>query len=128
MERFLHNVKEYWEEVKDQYDIDYTEFKEVCRSPFRFIKESMSSGLLKNIRIKYLGLFKVSSRRVKYSLKSLQENFDRDAISQKHYEKRKKILISLPTLFEKHEADTVLNFSYQGKTYKKIIKNDKNNK
>lgn len=86
------NVEEYFEIVKDKYDIDLEHFKIICTSPFKFLKEIMSSGVLKNIRFQYLGNFEVSSGRVKYSKKSLQENFDKGLISERRYKERMKVL------------------------------------
>lgn len=92
MDSFLTNVEEYWEEVKDQYDVSFEEFKIICRSPFKFVKEVMSSGILKNIRLKYFGVFEVSKSRVNYCKKSLQKNYDKGLVSKKHYNKRMEIL------------------------------------
>jgi nucleoid DNA-binding protein len=95
MGKLLSSVEEYWNMVEDQYDITFEEFKRVCISPFRFIKNSMASGILKNIRIKYFGVFRVSERRVKFSKINLEKNYENKVISEKHYNKRKKVLDSL---------------------------------
>lgn len=92
MNSFSNNVEEYWKQVKNQYNISFDEFKKVCYTPFKFTKEIMSSGILKNIRFKYFGVFEVSGSRVKYCKKSLQANYDKKVISEKHYNKRLKIL------------------------------------
>lgn len=92
MNSFSNNIEEYWEEVKDQYDIDFEEFKKVCKNVFTFIKETISSGVGKNIRIKYLGVFEVSKSRAKYCKKSLEKNLEKGVISQERYDKRMKIL------------------------------------
>jgi len=85
-------IEEYWEGVKDQYDISFEEFKKICLHPFKFIKECMASGELKNIRMKYLGVFQVSGSRVKYSKKSLDANFEKGVISAERYFRRLQIL------------------------------------
>jgi hypothetical protein len=85
-------IEEYFEEVGDQYNIDLQHFKLICNTPFRFVKKIMSSGVLENIRIQYLGIFKVSPSRVHYSKKTLQENFDNGLISEKRYTDRFKVL------------------------------------
>ena len=94
MNSFSKNIEDYWEEVKDQYNISFEEFSIICKTPFKFTKNMMSSGILKNIRFKYFGTFEVSSSRVKYSKKSLQANFDKKLVSEKHYNKRMNILNS----------------------------------
>lgn len=95
MGNLLSNVEEYWDMVEDQYDITFEEFKRVCTSPFRFIKDSMASGILRNIRVKYFGVFTVSVRRVKFSRINLEKNYKSKVISEEHYKKRKKVLDSL---------------------------------
>ena len=92
MDSFSNIIEEYWEEVKDQYDIPFEEFKLVCRTPFKFAKEIMSSGILKNIRFKYFGVFEVSGSRVHYCKKSLESNYEKGVISEKHYTKRLNVL------------------------------------
>lgn len=91
------NIEEYYNEVKDQYDIDLEHFKFICNTPFRFVKKIMSSGVLSNIRIQYLGTFEVSPSRVRFSKKSTQENYDLNLISKVKYESKMKILNSYET-------------------------------
>ena len=75
-----------------KYNITLEECNLICTAPFRFIKEVLNRGLLKNIRLQYFGIFKVSSSRVKHTLKSLEESYQKDLISEKRYEERKEIL------------------------------------
>lgn len=92
MESFSNIVKDYWEETKNLHDISYEEFKKICYAPFEMVRDVMSSGVLKDIRFKFLGIFKVSESRVKYSKKSLKDNLDKGVISQKRYEDKIKVL------------------------------------
>lgn len=88
-------IEEFYNKNKDTYpEVSLEEFKLICNSPFLLIKEVMNRGLLKDIRIKYLGLFKVVPSRVKYSLINLEKNYEEKKISKERYEKRKKILTS----------------------------------
>lgn len=88
-------VEEFYNKNKETYpEISLEEFKLICSSPFLLIKEVMNRGLLKDVRIKYLGLFKVVPSRVKYSLINLEKNYEEKKISKERYEKRKKILTS----------------------------------
>lgn len=89
---FSNIVEEYWEEVKDEHSISFEEFKKVCRNIFIFIKQTISSGVGKNIRVKYLGVFEVSKSRVKYCKKALKDNLEKGAISEEWFNKRMKIL------------------------------------
>ena len=86
-------IEEFYEENKHKYsDIPLNEFKLICSSPFMLIKEVMNRGILKDIRLKYLGVFKVVPARVKHSLINLESNYKEGKISKDRYEKRKKIL------------------------------------
>jgi hypothetical protein len=93
MDKNSDNIRGYFEEVKDNYpDVDFEHFKMICLNPFKYVKEVMSSGVLKNIRLQYFGTFEVSSSRVKYSKKSLLESLSRGTVSQERYDKRMQTL------------------------------------
>ena len=86
-------IEEFYEENKHKYsDIPLSEFTSICNSPFKFIREVINRGLLKNIRLQYFGVFEVMPSRVKYSLKTLEENFKENKITEERYNKRKEIL------------------------------------
>ena len=86
-------IEEFYEEVKHIYpDLSIDEFKIICNSPFSFAKQVINRGILKNIRFQYFGVFEVMPSRVKYSLKTLTENFNTGKITKERYEKRKQIL------------------------------------
>ena len=86
-------IEEFYEEVKHIYpDLSIDEFKIICNSPFSFAKQVINRGILKNIRFQYFGVFEVMPSRVKYSLKTLEENFKANKISKERYNKRKEIL------------------------------------
>ena len=86
-------IEEFYEENKHTYpDLSISEFRLICNSPFSFVKQVINRGILKNIRFQYFGVFEVMSSRVKYSLKTLEENFKNNKISEDRYLKRKAIL------------------------------------
>lgn len=87
----LTNIEEYYRE-SEHNDIDFEEFKKMCSSPFIFVKEMMSSGLLRDIRLQYFGVFKVSPSRVEFSKKALKVNLEKGVISQERYDRKMKIL------------------------------------
>ena len=66
-------VEEYYETVKDRYNIPLDHFKIICTSPFKFLRNVISTGVLKNIRFQYFGNFEVCSSRVKFCKKTLEE-------------------------------------------------------
>lgn len=86
-------IEEFYEEVKHIYpDLSIDEFKIICNSPFSFAKQVINRGILKNIRFQYFGVFEVMPSRVKYSLKTLEENFKANKITKERYNKRKETL------------------------------------
>ena len=86
-------VEEFYEEIKNTYpNISLNEFRIICNSPFKFIKEVINRGVLKNVRLQYFGVFEVMPSRVKYSLQKLEENYKEKKISEERYNKRKEIL------------------------------------
>lgn len=86
-------IEEFYEEVKHIYpNLSIDEFRLICNSPFKFTKQVINRGTLKNIRFQYFGVFEVMPSRVKYSLKTLEENFKNNKISEDRYLKRKAIL------------------------------------
>ena len=86
-------IEEFYEENKYIYpDLSISEFRLICNSPFKFTKEVINRGTLRNIRFQYFGVFEVMPSRVKYSLKTLEENFKTNKISEERYNKRKEIL------------------------------------
>ena len=86
-------IEEFYEEVKHIYpDLSINEFRLICNSPFKFTKQVINRGILKNIRFQYFGVFEVMPSRVKYSLKTLEENFKTNKITEERYNKRKEIL------------------------------------
>ena len=90
-------IEEFYEEVKHIYpDLSINEFRLICNSPFKFTKEVINRGTLRNIRFQYFGVFEVMSSRVKYSLKTLEENYKSKKITEERYSKRKEILDKHP--------------------------------
>lgn len=89
------NIEEFYNEIRGKYSsISLEDTDKICRGPFKFIKEVISSGELKDIRLEYFGVFEVSKRRLNFKKKSLQESYENGTVSQAVYDKRMKILNS----------------------------------
>jgi len=73
-------------------DIPKEELQLICSSPFRFLKDNISNGVLKNVRFKYLGVFEVNKPMVKYSKKTLEDKYSKGLVTEKRYNERIKIL------------------------------------
>lgn len=86
-------IEEFYEETKHLYpNLSINEYRIICNSPFSFVKQVINRGTLRNIRFQYFGVFEVMPSRVKYSLKTLEENFKTKKITEDRYNKRKEIL------------------------------------
>ena len=86
-------IGEFYEETKHLYpNLSINEYRIICNSPFSFVKQVINRGTLRNIRFQYFGVFEVMPSRVKYSLKTLEENFKANKITEDRYNKRKEVL------------------------------------
>ena len=86
-------IEEFYEETKHLYpNLSISEYRIICNSPFNFVKQVINRGILKNIRFQYFGVFEVMPSRVKYSLKTLENNYKTGKITEERYNKRKEIL------------------------------------
>lgn len=80
-------IKQYYEEVKEKYpDLDYDKFREICRTPFEYIKKVIMGGMLPKILVKHLGKFRTFPTRVKERIKSNKVYFEKGFIEKEQYE------------------------------------------
>jgi len=87
-------IEDFYETIKHKYPITLEECKVICSAPFKFVKEILNRNLFKNIRLQYFGVFTVSSSRLGYSIKSLEESYKKGLIPKSRYEERMKVLTS----------------------------------
>lgn len=85
-------IEDFFELKGAKFDITFEECKLICNSVFKFVKDIINKGSLKNIRLQYFGIFKVSGSRVKYSQDALQNKFKNKNMTNENFEKRNKIL------------------------------------
>lgn len=85
-------VEKFWEKSGVEYGITIEEFKLICYSPFRYIKKVLANSLMVNIRLFYLGEFRVSGARLGYNKNSLEKNYANGVTSEENYNKRIEIL------------------------------------
>lgn len=67
-------IKNFYIKHNHKYNLTLEEINTICLSPFKLIKETLHNDILKDIRLKYFGIIKVSRNRVKYSLENLEKN------------------------------------------------------
>lgn len=82
----------YKENIDKNLELDFKDFDNVCRGPFRYIKDRMTEGDLEPYRLQYLGTFLIPESRIKYSNSTLDKKLKDGLISQRRYDERKKIL------------------------------------
>lgn len=86
-------INEFYEVYKNEFTgLSKEDIKKICYTPFKHLKEEMSSDELPEIRLRYFGLFKVHPSRAKHKLRSIKERFKLHKISPKQYFKDKAIL------------------------------------
>lgn len=85
-------IEEYYNLVKGDYDLSYEEFKTICNTPFAFIKD-LSFKVLRDIRFKYFGVFKVSNSKVKYYKKSLKNSFEKGNVTEEYFTRKNNLLL-----------------------------------
>lgn len=79
-------IKDYWNEVKDKYpDIPFSQFEEICKAPWNFVKFTMREGLLATLSFKYFGKFKVFPAKVKTSIKNIERDYNKNFITLEDY-------------------------------------------
>lgn len=66
----------------------------ICSSPFKFFKQVMNEGILKNLRIKYLGTIEVNKPMIKYTKKITEDRLAKGHINEDQYNKKMKLLNS----------------------------------
>ena len=59
-------IREFYETITDRFpSLNYEQVEAICLSPFKYLKYVFNEGNLDSVRIKHLGVFKVSKARVK---------------------------------------------------------------
>ena len=86
-------IKEFYNIEKNKYPgVTLKQFKEICLSPWAFLKEQMGSGELPKVRFKYFGVFQVYEGRAKQMLDIIEEKFKSNDMDSKQYNKLKLML------------------------------------
>ena len=81
------HIEEYIK-TKNLSEDDKIEYSKICNSIFKMLKDKIDSGDLKNIRLKYFGVFEVNKPMVKYAKKKLIENYNKGYITESYFNKR----------------------------------------
>lgn len=85
-------IEQCYERSSYKEKITLEQYSEICRAPFKYVRNSIQRGDMESIMLQYLGTFKPSAAKQKYQLKALEESYKKGHITQSYYEKRKIIL------------------------------------
>lgn len=82
-QRSDHEIMEYAKTISDKYpNLTFDQIYSICRSPFKLVAKEMMEGTLRDVRIKYLGVFCVFPGRVKGLLNLTKKNFKLGHVNQ----------------------------------------------
>lgn len=84
-------AREYLEKYPD---LTIPELEVIADSTFKFVKDTMNSEVLKDIRFKYFGTFKVSQGKIFHGRKYIQENYDKGGMPDELYKRKIKMFES----------------------------------
>lgn len=85
-------IKAFYEENKSSLGMSESEVIALCSSPFKLVKEVISSGSLKDIRLKYFGIFKTTQTKVDYAKKKWGERLEKNLATEEEY---KEVMLKL---------------------------------
>ena len=84
-------AREYLEKYPD---LTIPELEVIADSTFKFVKDTMNSEVLKDIRFKYFGTFKVSKGKIYYGQKYIEENYKKGTMPDELYKRKIKMFES----------------------------------
>ena len=83
-------ISEYYKSIKDKYpELSPERVRDICISPWLFLKHIMESGTLEEVRLKYFGVFYVCSSRAVRLLEDAKLRFSKQYMSPKQFFKIK---------------------------------------
>lgn len=85
-------MSEFHERVKDEFDLDYEQTKDICFGPWRFLKEQVESGKLTTVRLKYFGKFTVYPGRARNMLIDIKAKSEAGRTTHAYYLKYKTMI------------------------------------
>ena len=86
-------IEEFYNKNIDKFPgLTLEQYKEICFTPWRFLKQEIESGELPEIRFKYFGTFQVYKGRAENMLYNLKQRFKFRKIEPKQYFSLKEML------------------------------------
>lgn len=86
-------IEQYFYTIAEEYpELTMEECKEICHSPWKYLKVQIESGDLPEVRLKYFGTFQVYEGRARNMLFNLKERFRAKNVEPKQYFKLKTMI------------------------------------
>ena len=86
-------IEEYYRDIMDKYPhVTLEQLKQICFTPWKFLKQEMESGDLTEVRFKYFGTFQVYPGRAINMLHNLNDRHKYNKIDPKQYFRLKQML------------------------------------
>lgn len=86
-------IEEFYRKIINNYpQLTLEQLKQICFTPWKFLKQEMESGELTEVRFKYFGTFQVYPGRAVHMLHNLNDRHKYNKIDPKQYEKLKTML------------------------------------
>lgn len=98
-------IREYYEEVKEQYGISFEQFNAICRAPFIYFRKMMESMTFPIIHIQYFGKFLVWPGAAKNLIKGFAVSLANGKITQEEFDIKTKPLKDHIEAYENEEGD-----------------------
>lgn len=110
-------IKDYYEEVKHLYpDVDFNNFRVICKAPFNFVKDLIRSRRLPIIMIKHLGKFIPSITRVRERLVAEEVYHRKGIIDDETYNSRKTFLTNFVNDYNDESTQELIDDTEEGET------------
>ena len=84
--KFIDLVNDFYEKIKDKYEIDRESMRLALKSPFLQLREVIGDDACEEMRLKHIGTFLIHKQSVRKLLQANQIRFDSRIITEEEYE------------------------------------------
>lgn len=84
--KFIDLVNDFYEKIKDKYEIDRESMRLALKSPFLQLREVIGDDACEEMRLKHIGTFLIHKQSVRKLLQANQLRFDSRIITEEEYE------------------------------------------
>ncbi len=84
--KFIDLVNDFYEKIKDKYEIDRESMRLALKSPFLQLREVIGDDACEEMRLKHIGTFLIHKQSVRKLLQANQIRLDSRIITEEEYE------------------------------------------